>query len=103
LQRLVVNSDDDDARVHRALAPQGKAHIQGALFYVLEKEKAGTLVAADSSESKKHQSKDGDGYSNRCVPAERKLKRWPPEFTLALQGEIVTTCTSIKPLTLQPG
>src|ERR1035438_8249713 len=45
LQRLVINADDDDARVHGALTPEGEAGIEGALFYVLEKEKAGTLVA----------------------------------------------------------
>ena len=48
LQRLVVNSNDDDARIRSALAAQGKAKIERALLDVLEKQKAGTLVAADS-------------------------------------------------------
>src|SRR5208282_568507 len=48
LQRLVVNANDDDARISSAFAAQGKAKVERALLDVLEKQKASTLVAADS-------------------------------------------------------
>ena len=52
LEGLLVNADDDDARVDRALAAHGEAKIKRALFDVLQEDETGALVCADPGISK---------------------------------------------------
>src|SRR5208282_3057741 len=72
LQRLVVNANDDDARIRSALAAQGKAKVERALLDVLEKQKAGTLVAADSGIGEEPQADGRHHHRNGGVGLVRK-------------------------------
>ncbi len=67
LQRLFVNANDDDARIRNAPAPHGKAKIERTLLDVLQKQKAGTLIAADSRISEEGQTDGRHRHRNGGV------------------------------------
>jgi hypothetical protein len=72
LQCLIVNSNDDDARIHSALAAEGEPNIKRALLDVLDKQKAGTLIAADSGISEERQTNGRRRQGNRDAAVVRK-------------------------------
>ena len=67
LKGSLINTDDHDAIVVRPRAAQSKAQVEGTQLDILEKQKSGATIAADTGKGKQEQAGNGNQHGQRKI------------------------------------